>query len=352
MSYTEEDILKALMQVEDPDLHKDIVTLGMVRNLKLTETMVSFSVFLTTPACPMKEVIENACRTAIHHFVKMDLEIKIEMTSDVTSRKGDKSILPGVRNIIAVASGKGGVGKSTVSANLAAYLAGTGATVGLLDADIYGPSIPTMFGISGPVEMIESVGRKLMLPVEKNGIKLFSIGLLSRPDEAIVWRGPMVSSAIKQFVNDVHWGELDYLIIDMPPGTGDVQITISQMIPLNGVVIITTPQDVAIADARKAMAMFRMPAINVKILGVIENMSYFSPPDQPNLKYKIFGEGGAEKLCTEFNTDLLGSLPINAELCEASDNGSTTSGSYVNNLFSEITANLARKVSISNSLVI
>ncbi len=344
----EESVLNALRHVEDPDLKKDLVSLGMIRNLKITPEKIAFSVFLTTPACPMKDMLEKACRNAISHFIDDKIEIEIEMSSDVVARKNKGEILPGVKNIIAVGSGKGGVGKSTVAAGIASVLARSGAAVGILDADIYGPSIPILFGVENmPVEMDEVDGKELMRPVLANGIKLFSIGFLSKPGEAVVWRGPMVSQAIRQFMNGVNWGELDYLIVDMPPGTGDVQLTLSQNLPINGAVIVTTPQKMAVADASRACSMFRLPAINIPVLGIVENMSWFSPPGKPEEKYRIFGEGGAEKLATEFKTALLGSLPINGSLMQDADDGKISEMQNVR-IFTEIAGSLVRQIAISS----
>lgn len=349
MKITEKDILNALSHVDDPDLHKDIVTLNMVRDVVVGESSVAFSVYLTTPACPLKEMIESACRTAISHFIGDDVSVKIKMTADVTVNKKTNAALPNVRNIIAVASGKGGVGKSTVAAGLASVLSKLGANVGLLDADIYGPSIPILFGVQDQqVEMAVVNGKELMQPVMAGDIKLFSIGFLSNPNEAVVWRGPMISKALQQFIHGVNWGELDYLIIDLPPGTGDIQLTLAQTLPISGAVVVTTPQNVAIADAKKACAMFAMPAINIPILGIIENMSYFIPEDMPDKKFHIFGEGGAQKLAGQFNTQMLGSLPILTLLMKDSDNGKMNDTASLIN-FTEIAKQLARQLAINNS---
>lgn len=346
-TFTKEDVLKALSHVDDPDLKKDLVTLNMVRDIEINGNDLSFSIFLTTPACPLKEHIENACRTAISHFISTDIKVSILMTSTVVADNKTTAILPHVKNIIAIASGKGGVGKSTVSASLASILNQYGANVGLLDADIYGPSIPTMFGVQGAgIEMVVVDGKEYMQPVNVNGVKLFSIGFLSKPDEAIVWRGPMISQALKQFINGVNWGELDYLIIDLPPGTGDVQLTLVQTLPITGAVIVTTPQNMAIADAQRAAAMFAMPSINVPILGIIENMAYFTPPDMPDKKYHIFGQGGAQKLAEQYNTKVLGELPLQESIMAELDNGKLTDVTLRN--FSEIAKRLAQSIAIQN----
>lgn len=272
MPITREQVLKALSYVDDPDLGKDLVTLQMIRDIEITGNNVSFTVMLTTPACPMKDAIQKACINAIHHLVDKEAAVQVTMKSDVTShRKDNGTMLPGVKNIIAVASGKGGVGKSTVAVNLAIGLAENGAAVGLIDADIYGPSIPLMLDIKGQRPDVKEIGTKqVMIPIEKYGIKALSIGLLVDEKQAVVWRGPMVSSALRQFVTDCDWGELDYLVIDLPPGTGDIHLTLVQTVPVTGAIIVTTPQDVSLADAKKAMGMFAIHPINVPILGVVE----------------------------------------------------------------------------------
>jgi ATP-binding protein involved in chromosome partitioning len=343
------EVLKALSHVEDPDLKKDLVTLGMIRELLISEHSISFSVYLTTPACPMKDMLENACRNAIQHFIPEAKEIQIKMTAEVSTQTRISDVMPGVKNIVAVASGKGGVGKSTVAAGIATVLCASGAKVGVLDADIYGPSIPILFGVeNGTIEMDMVNGKELMRPVVSNNIKLFSIGFLSKPNEAIVWRGPMVSSAIKQFMNGVNWGELDYLIVDLPPGTGDVQLTLVQNLPLTGAVIVSTPQKLAIADAARACAMFKMEAVNVPILGIVENMSYFTPDQKPNEVYYLFGQGGAEKLSKQFETSILGKLPIRTDMMEDADSGKLSETQNVKN-FSEIAGKLVQQISIINS---
>lgn len=349
MSFSEKDILNALSHVDDPDLHKDIVTLGMVRDITINGDNISFSVYLTTPACPMKDVIENACRNAIAHFISDSAKLTINMTADVVAGKRKTEVMPSVKNIIAVGSGKGGVGKSTVSAGLANALHQAGAKVGLMDADIYGPSVPILFGVENAiVEMDVIDGKELMRPIDAGGIKLFSIGFLSKPDEAVVWRGPMVSSALKQFMNGVNWGELDYLIIDLPPGTGDVQLTLVQNLPLSGAVIVSTPQNMAVADARRACAMFNIQGVNVPLLGLVENMSYFTPEDQPDKIYKIFGEGGVEKLSAEFNVPIIGKLPIEPALMKDSDSGNIRNNKNIKN-FIEIAGRLVQQIAISNA---
>ncbi len=350
MTLTEQAVLDALKHVDDPDLKKDLVSLGMIRNIEINQDALKFSVYLTTPACPMKEYIEQACRNAIQHFIGPDISIHIEMTAEVTGQKSISDALPGIKNTIAVASGKGGVGKSTVAAGLAIVLAESGAKVGILDADIYGPSIPLLFGVeNATIDMDIVDGKELMRPVEVNGIRLFSIGFLSKPNEAIVWRGPMVSSAIKQFMHGVNWGELDYLIIDLPPGTGDVQLTLVQNLPLSGAVIVSTPQKLAVADASRACSMFELPAVNVPILGLVENMAFFAPKDQPEKHYFIFGEGGKNQLLTQHQITLLGSLPIQNQTDEQLAEKSIYTAENVK-FFTEIAGNLVRSLAIQNKV--
>lgn len=318
---TKEQVLKALSYVDDPDLKKDLVTLNMIQNLEVEQEVIKFDVVLTTPACPLKDHIEHACRNAITHFVDKDIKVDINMTSRVISNTDTQ--LHGIKNIILVSSGKGGVGKSTVAANLALALAETGAKTGLLDADIYGPSVPLMFGVEGakPQTKKDEKGQNKIIPVERHGIKLVSIGFFTDPSQPIPWRGPMATSAIKQLFGDVDWGELDYLIVDMPPGTGDIHITVSQTYPIAGAIVVTTPQQVAVADANKGLQMFRMEGINVPILGVIENMAYFTPAELPENKYYIFGKGGGAELAEQYNLPFLGEVPLIKAVADGGDNG-------------------------------
>lgn len=320
---TEADILKALSNVQEPDLGKDLVTLNMVKDIKIDGNNVSFTVVLTTPACPMKDMINTACVNAVKILVNKQANVTVNFTSNTnTKRKENDLILPGVKNIIAVVSGKGGVGKSTVSTNLAIALTQSGAKVGLMDADIYGPSAPIMFGARGARPMMKEVnGKGVIVPLERYGLKMMSIGLLVDEKNAVVWRGPMASSAIRQFVTDVDWGELDYLVIDMPPGTGDIHLTLMQLVPVTGVVIVTTPQDVALADAKKGIAMFGQAQINVPIIGLVENMSYFTPAELPDNKYYIFGKEGGKKLAEEYDLSFLGQIPIVQSIREGGDKG-------------------------------
>ncbi|HEY6505405.1 MAG TPA: Mrp/NBP35 family ATP-binding protein [Chitinophagaceae bacterium] len=320
---TEEKVLEALSNVQEPDLGKDIVTLKMVKDIVIEKYYVSFTVVLTTPACPMKDHIKNACINAIKLLVHKDAVVKVNFTSNTTTRRADdRAVLPKVKNIIAVVSGKGGVGKSTVAANLALAIAKSGAKVGLMDADIYGPSVPIMFGVRGerPL-MIEVGGKGMIAPLERYGIKLISIGLLVDEKSAVVWRGPMASSAIRQFITDVYWDELDYLIVDMPPGTGDIHLTLMQTVPVTGAVIVTTPQDVALADAKKGIAMFGQAQLNVPVIGLVENMSYFTPEELPDNKYYIFGKDGGKRLADEYDLPFLGQIPLVQSIREGGDTG-------------------------------
>jgi ATP-binding protein involved in chromosome partitioning len=319
---TENDILKALSNVQEPDLGKDIVTLNMVKDIRIEGDNVSFTVVLTTPACPLKDMIGTACMNAVKLLVNKQANVEVNFTSNTTTLRKDKQVLPGVKNIIAVVSGKGGVGKSTVAANLALAFAKEGAKIGLMDADIYGPSVPIMFGVRGERPMMHQVNDKPMIvPLERFGIKLMSIGLLVDEKSAVVWRGPMASSAIRQFVTDVDWGELDYLVIDMPPGTGDIHLTLIQTVPVTGAVIVTTPQNVALADAKKAIAMFGQAQVNVPIIGIVENMAYFTPEELPNNKYYIFGKEGGKRLSEEYEIPFLGQIPLVQSIQEGGDIG-------------------------------
>ena len=349
-----EEILQALSHVQEPDLGKDLVTLNMVKDVVINGNDVSFTVVLTTPACPLKDRIKNDCINAVKTRVNQDAVVTVNFTSNTTSNRTDpKNVLTGVRNIIAVVSGKGGVGKSTVSANLALALAEGGAKVGLMDADIYGPSQHIMFGIRGERPMMKDNGAKgLIVPIEKYGIKVMSIGLLVDEKQAVVWRGPMVSSAIRQFVTDVDWGELDYLILDMPPGTGDIHLTVVQTVPVTGVIVVTTPQLVALADAKKGIAMFSQAQLKVPVIGLVENMSYFTPAELPENKYYIFGKDGGKQLAEDFDIPLLGQIPIVQSIREGGDIGVPVmigDDEISRNAFIELAGNAARGIAMRNA---
>ena len=356
---TTEKILEALSNVQEPDLGKDLVTLNMIKDIEISGNNVSFTVILTTPACPLKDMIGNACVNAIKLLVNKDAIVKVNFTSNTTTKRTDPgSVLPKVKNIIAVVSGKGGVGKSTVAANLALALSQGGAKVGLMDADIYGPSVPIMFGVRGERPMMMDVGgdKGMIVPLERFGIKLMSIGLLVDEKSAVVWRGPMASSAIRQFVTDVFWDELDYLVIDMPPGTGDIHLTLVQTVPVTGVVIVTTPQDVALADAKKAIAMFGQAQVNVPIIGLVENMSYFIPPgggtESPDHRYYIFGKEGGKRLAEEYDLPFLGQIPLVQSIREGGDLGvpvMVSDDAISKKAFEHFAAHVVRSVSMRNA---
>ena len=350
---TKEKVLEALSTVQEPDLGKDLVTLNMIRDIVIEKYYISFTVVLTTPACPVKDLIKNNCIEAVKKMVPEAI-VKVTFTSDTTTKRTDaRAILPKVKNIIAVVSGKGGVGKSTVAANLALAIAKDGARVGLMDADIYGPSVPIMFGVRGerPL-MMDLNGKGMIVPLEKFGIKLISIGLLVDEKNAVVWRGPMASSAIKQFVTDVYWDELDYLIVDMPPGTGDIHLTLMQTVPVTGAVIVTTPQDVALADARKGIAMFGQAQLNVPVLGLVENMSYFTPAELPDNKYYIFGKEGGKRLADEYDLPFLGQIPLVQSIREGGDKGMPVmmgDDELSKKAFADFAGHVVRSVSMRNA---
>lgn len=352
MSISKEAVLKALSRVDDPDLKKDLVTLGMIQGLQIEGNKISFKVVLTTPACPLKEVIKNNCIEALEEDFGSEIDLDIFMTSNVTSVRDNAPLLPKVKNIIAIASGKGGVGKSTTSSNLAVALAKSGAKVGLIDADISGPSIPTMFNVEGEQPAVRQIdGKNVIEPIEQYGVKLMSIGFLTPADAAVVWRGPMASSALKQFIGDVNWGELDYLLIDLPPGTSDIHLTMVQTVPVTGAVIVTTPQKVALADATKGLSMFKQPQINVPVLGVVENMAYFTPEELPNNKYYLFGKEGGQRLAEKFGVPFLGEIPIVQSIRESGDTGypAVLKTGVTEDAFSLLAENVARQVAIRNA---
>lgn len=351
---TTEKVLEALSNVQEPDLGKDIVTLNMVKDILIEGNYLSFTIVLTTPACPLKDMIKNACINAIHMLINKEIVVNIKFTANTNSNRTDpKTILPKVKNIIAVISGKGGVGKSTVASNFALALARDGAKVGLLDADIYGPSLPIMFGVRGERPKMMNVGEKgMIVPLEKYNIKLMSIGLLIDEKNAVVWRGPMASSAIKQFVAEVFWDELDYLVIDMPPGTGDIHLTLMQTVPVTGIIVVTTPQDVALADAKKAVAMFGQAQLKVPIIGLVENMSYFIPEELPGNKYYIFGKEGGKRLAEEYDIPFLGQIPLVQNIREGGDKGVPAmlgDDKISRQAFEEFAGNAVRSISMLNA---
>ena len=354
MNITKEKILDALRNVEDPDLKKDLVTLGMVKDIEIEGINIAFTIVLTTPACPMKELIKRNCEKAITDFVDKDAVVKVNMTATVTTQRTG-NVLPNVKNIIAIASGKGGVGKSTISANLACALAMQGARVGLIDADIYGPSVPIMFDVVNEKPMVRDInGKSFLVPVESYGVKLLSIGFFADVNQAVVWRGPIAVRALNQMLTEADWGELDYMIVDLPPGTGDIHLSLVGAVPVTGAVIVSTPQNVALADAKKAVAMFKMPAINVPVLGIVENMAYFSPPELPENKYYIFGREGATRLAETLEIPLLGEIPLVESICEAGDVGRPAvlqKNTQQALAFLEMAGNIAQQVAIRNSII-
>ena len=320
-------VLEALRSVVDPEKGKDIVRLNLVKSLRIRGNTVSFTVLLKNPGTPFARNLKPVCEAAIKEYLGSHVNVAVELDNEMISLGNDLLVdqggsendptPSGVTNFIAVASGKGGVGKSTVAANLAVALAQQGYDVGLVDTDIYGPSIPTMFGVRDEKPRVNE--KRKIIPPQRFGVKLLSMGFLVDANQAVIWRGPMVSSAVRQFLGDAEWGDLDYLILDLPPGTGDIQLTIVQTIALTGAVIVSTPQEVALADARKGVSMFR--DVEVPVLGIVENMAYFTPPDLPDRKYYLFGKEGARLLATDLNVPFLGEIPIEQAVRETGDEG-------------------------------
>lgn len=348
---TQEQVLEALKKVQDPELHRDIVSLGMVKSLAVSNGKVAFTVELTTPACPLRESIENDCRNALGAVPGVkDLEITFgAQVRGSKSGAGQTDLLPTVKNVVLVAAGKGGVGKSTVAANLAVALKMHGAATGLLDADIYGPSVPMMMGVKEEPGKIEVNGGVKIAPVLAHGVPVMSIGFFLDPDQAVIWRGPMLGKALHQLMADVHWGDLDYLVVDMPPGTGDVQITFSQQLKVSGAVLVATPQEVALADVIRAKTMF--DKVMIPIVGIVENMSYFIC-DGCGKNHEIFSRGGAQKAAERFKLPYLGEIPITPMLREGGDRGVPIliqdPRSAVSKSFLEIAAKLAGQLSIAS----
>ena len=342
----EQTVLDKLRQIIDPDLHKDIVTLGFIRDLKIENGDVSFRIVLTTPACPVKEQMEAQAIELVGAIGGVE-NVRVIMDAEVPKGRGVSRsvVLPNVKNIIAVSSGKGGVGKSTVAVNLAVSLALDGAKVGLMDADIYGPNVPLMLGVSH--KQPQAVDGKI-IPLIAHGVKMISMALLAPPDKPMILRGPMLHGIVRQFLSDVNWGELDYLVVDMPPGTGDVQLSLAQLVPVQGAVLVTTPQIVSLADVRRALKMFETVAIPV--LGVIENMSYFVPPDMPEKRYDIFGAGGGSEFADEMAVPFLGEVPLGIEVREAGDKGTPVvilnPDSPQSKAFRRVAEEVARQISI------
>ena len=343
---TESAVLAALKSIKDPDLHRDIVSLGFVQDVKICGGQVAFKIVLTTPACPVRDKMRDEAKAVVSGLAGVT-EVNVQMDAKVASAQGipERQAIPGIRNILVVGSGKGGVGKSTVAANLAISLAKMGARVGLMDGDIYGPNIPLMLGITEQ----PTVQNERVLPVIKHGIKVISMGFFNRGDTPVIWRGPMLHSAIQQFLKQVSWGELDYLMVDLPPGTGDVQLTLVQSVPLSGAVVVSTPQDVALQDARKAIMMFKQ--MKVDILGIVENMSYFLCP-HCHQRSDIFSHGGAKHASEKFDVPFLGEIPLDIAIREGGDAGApisvTQANSELSSIFDRVAEQLAAQISISN----
>ncbi|MCT7950769.1 Mrp/NBP35 family ATP-binding protein [Ancylothrix sp. C2] len=314
-------VLEVLRPVQDPELRKSLVELNMIRNVKIAGSQVSFTLVLTTPACPLRQFIVEDCQRAVKQLPGVE-EVVVDVTAETPQQKSlpDRQGIAGVKNILAISSGKGGVGKSTVAVNVAVSLAAAGAKVGMIDADIYGPNVPTMLGLDNAKITVKNGPQgEILEPAFNYGVKMVSMGFLIDKDQPVIWRGPMLNGIIRQFLYQVTWGDLDYLIVDMPPGTGDAQLTLCQAVPMAGAVIVTTPQTVALLDSRKGLKMFQQ--LKVPVLGIVENMSYFIPPDMPDRHYDIFGSGGGEKTAKELGVPMLGCVPIEIHLREGGDVG-------------------------------
>jgi ATP-binding protein involved in chromosome partitioning len=348
VSTREQEVLDALRVVQDPDLHRDIVSLGFIQHLDIADPgAVKFNINLTTPACPVKDELRDQARMAVSRLPWVT-EVQVTMTANTAAARGQGQttpLIPRVKNVVAVASGKGGVGKSTTSVNLAIALSQTGASVGLMDADIYGPNVPLMMGLKDRPQVQGEEGR--IQPVLRYGIKLVSIGFFLDESKPVIWRGPMVHGALQQFLRDFEWGELDYLVVDLPPGTGDAPLSLAQLIPLSGVVIVTTPQDVALQDVSKGMAMFRQ--LEVPVIGVIENMSYFVCPNCSE-KHELFGRGGGERIAQTFQVPFLGQVPLQPNVRIGGDEGQpvvmTDPDSAAAHAFTNVAGAVARQVSV------
>jgi ATP-binding protein involved in chromosome partitioning len=350
VSVTREQVLAVLGTVQDPDLHKDIVALEFVKDVRIQGTEVDFTIELTTPACPVRDAMKAEAEQKVAALPGVTAA-RATMTASVRTRGGfGRQTIPGIRNILAVGAGKGGVGKSTTSVNLAVALARTGARVGLIDADVYGPNIPQMLGLTDQPDVTED---KKILPPEAYGVKVVSMGMLVPPDQAVIWRGPMLHGAIQQFLRDVAWGELDYLVIDLPPGTGDVSLSLAQSVPVAGAVVVTTPQGVSVSDVRKAVAMFRQ--LNIPVLGVVENMSYFVC-GHCNGRTDIFGTGGGHRMAEELKIPFLGEVPIDTRVRAGGDEGqpivATAPEAPAAQALQDVAGKVAAQVSIQNMRVL
>lgn len=348
-----EDVLEALRPIVDPDLGRSIVELGFIKNLAIDQGRVRFDIELTTPACPVKEAFEKDARERVGALAGVDA-VEVRMTADTRGRRpagagsGGEAVLPGVKNVVAVASGKGGVGKSTTAVNLALALQKSGARVGLLDADVYGPSLPLLLGVGGRPETREIEGKKKILPLVARGLRVMSMGFFLNKNSPVIWRGPMVHGLVRQFLNDVEWGELEYLVIDLPPGTGDAALTLTQGAPISGAVIVTTANDLSVIDARRGLTMFEK--VNVPVLGIVENMAWFEPPDSPGKRYWIFGKDGGKRVADELGVDFLGEIPIDPRVAEKGDQGEaiveSAPESAAARAFGELAGVVARKLAV------
>ena len=346
-----ESILEVLKPVQDPELQKSLVELNMIRNVQVEDGDVSLTLVLTTPACPLREFIVEDCEKAVKSLAGVK-SVKVEVTAETPAQKPlpDRQSVDNVKNMIAISSGKGGVGKSTIADNVAVALAQTGAKVGLLDADIYGPNVPTMLGLNDvPINVEKRPEGDILQPAFNHGVKMVSMGFLIDPDQPVMWRGPMLNGIIRQFLYQVNWGELDYLIVDMPPGTGDAQLTLGQAVPLAGAVIVTTPQTVSLQDARRGLKMFEQ--LGTKILGIVENMSYFIPPDMSDRTYDLFGSGGGEKTSKELNVPLLGCIPLEISLREGGDKGIPVTVSDPKSASAKALTDIAKQIAAKVSLL-
>jgi ATP-binding protein involved in chromosome partitioning len=351
-SVSEAAVLSALRAVKDPDLGRDIVALEFIKDLRVSGSNVAFAIELTTPACPVKDVLKAQAEQVVAALPGV-AQVSVTMTSRVTTSKpllGGKGVIKAVKNVVAVSSGKGGVGKSTVAVNLACALQRTGARVGILDADVYGPNVPLMLGVKGQPEDTVIDGVRYLVPVSAHGLEVMSIGVLIPEDQPVIWRGPRLHSAIKTFLFEVHWGDLDYLVVDLPPGTGDAQLSLTQQAHVTGAVVVTTPQDVAVLDVRRAIRMFQ--DVQVPILGVVENMAYFTPPGSSE-RFEIFGRGGGSKIEMEFGVPLLGQIPIDLAVRDGGDHGRPIVAAHPNSdaarALCEIAGRLAARISTANA---
>jgi ATP-binding protein involved in chromosome partitioning len=353
MEITKEKVLEVLSNVTEPDLKKNIVELGLVSDITIEGQTIGFTVKVSNPAMHSRKRMEEACEFTVQRFLGKEFQVNVTVEAMPKEEPAKPKILPDVKNIVAIASGKGGVGKSTITANLAVGLAKKGYKVGLIDADIYGPSVPIMFDCQNDRPVTIDVEEKNYIqPLERHGVKLLSIGFFADTSQAIVWRGPMASKALNQMFTDTWWGELDYLLIDLPPGTGDIHLTLVQLVPLTGAVIVSTPQEVALADAKKGVGMFRLPSVNVPVLGIVENMAYFTPDELPDNKYYIFGKEGAKRLAETLEVPFLGEIPLVQSIRESGDVGRPAvlqEGTPTSVAFDHLVANFVEKVDYRNT---